>query len=261
MDKTDLIAKTARDPEDRLLLARVLDKYEQMERRSAPTATGFLSPREQKLAEAVLHAAGVHSGYAFDGGWRDAERRVLLFLPEWAEGMEAELAFLRAGFHGADSALSHRDLLGSLMGLGVTREKLGDILVSPHSADLIAAPSLRDFLLQNWESAGRVKLSVSEIGREDLLLPEVKVKTVRDTVNSLRLDAVVASAFSMSRGRAAELIEAGKVSLDHMPCEKCDKAVSEGAVLSVRGLGKAKLTEVGGLSKKGRTGITIERYL
>ena len=261
MDKTDLIAKTVRDPEDRLLLARVLDKYEQMERRSVPTATGFLSPREQKLAEAVLHAAGVHSGYAFDGGWGGAERRVLLFLPEWAEGMAAELTFLRAGFHGADGALSHRDLLGSLMGLGITREKLGDILVSPHSADLIAAPSLRDFLLQNWESAGRVKLSVSEIGREDLLRPEVKVKTVRDTVNSLRLDAVVASAFSMSRGRAAELIVAGKVSLDHMPCEKCDKAVSEGAVLSVRGLGKAKLTEVGGLSKKGRTGITIQRYL
>lgn len=261
MDKTNLIAKTAQDPEDRLLLARVLDKYQQMERRNAPAATGFLSPREQKLAEAVLHAAGVRSGYAFDGGWRSAERRVLTFLPEWCEGMEAELCFLRASFHGEDSGLTHRDLLGSLMGLGVTRERVGDILVAPHSADIVAAPSLRDFLLQSWESAGRVKLSVSEIGREELRPPEVKVKTIRDTVNSLRLDAVAASAFSMSRGKAAELIAAGKVSLDHLPCEKGDKAVAEGAVISIRGLGKAKLTEVGGLSKKGRTGITIERYL
>ena len=261
MDKTDLIAKTAREPEDRLLLARVLDKYQQMERRNAPAATVFLSPREQVLAEALLHAAGVRSGYAFDGGYDGAERRVLTFLPDWAEGLEADLCFLRADFHGQDSALTHRDLLGSLMGLGVTREKLGDILVSPHSADLVAAPSLGDFLAQSWESAGRVKLSVSKIGRGDLRRPEVKVKIIRDTVNSLRLDAVVSAAFSMSRGRAAELIAAGKVSLDHLPCEKCDKAVSEGAVLSVRGLGKAKLTEVGGLSKKGRTGITIERYL
>ena len=81
MDKTDLIAKTARDPEDRLLLARVLDKYEQMERRSAPTATGFLSPREQKLAEAVLHAAGVRSGYAFDGGWQTVKLYFMIGLP------------------------------------------------------------------------------------------------------------------------------------------------------------------------------------
>lgn len=261
MDKTTLIAKAAQEPEDRLLLARVLDKYEQMERRSIPTTTSFLSPREQKLAETLLHAVGVRSGYAFDGGYPDAERKVLLFLPEWAEGTEGELVFLRADFHGEGSKLTHRDILGSLMGLGVARERVGDILVSEHSADIVSLPSLREFFLQSWESAGRVKLSVSEIAREDLLLPQVQVKIIRDTVSSLRLDAVVSAGFSMSRGRAAELIAAGKVSLDHFPCEKGDKPVAEGSVLSVRGLGKAKLTTVGGLSKKGRIGITIERYL
>ncbi len=84
---------------------------------------------------------------------------------------------------------------------------------------------------------------------------------IRDTVSSLRLDAAVSSAFSMSRGKAAELIAAGRVHLDHMPCVKADKPVSEGAVLTVRGLGRAKLTAVGGLTKKGRIGITVERYL
>ena len=75
------------------------------------------------------------------------------------------------------------------------------------------------------------------------------------------LDAVAAAAFSISRGKAAELIAAGRVNLDHVPCLKPDKPVAEGAVLTARGFGKAKLKEVGGLSKKGRTGITIERYL
>ena len=125
MDKSTLIAKVASDPEDRLLLARVLDKYEQMERRGIPTATGFLSPREQQLAAVLLNTAGIRTGYAFDGGYEGAERRLLAFLPDWAEDASGELAFLRAGFRGADSTLTHRDILGSLMGLGITREKLG----------------------------------------------------------------------------------------------------------------------------------------
>ena len=104
-------------------------------------------------------------------------------------------------------------------------------------------------------------MRVAEIGREELILPQVQVKLIRDTVSSLRLDAVTATAFSMSRGRAAELISAGRVNLDHVPCLKPDKPVAEGAVLTARGFGRARLREVGGLSKKGRTGITIERYL
>ena len=217
--------------------------------------------RSRQLAQAMLNAAGVRSGYLFDGGYEGAERTVLLFLPGWAEEPAGdELVFLRASFHGGES-LTHRDILGSLMGLGVVRERVGDILVSPHSADIVAAPPLREFFLREWDQAGRVKLTVTEIGREALCVPQTQVKVIRDTVSSLRLDAVTATAFSMSRGRAAELIAAGKVSLDHVPCLKGDKPVGEGAVITARGLGKAKLAGVGGLSKKGRTGITVERYI
>lgn len=261
MDKNTIIARTPQEPEDKLLLARVWDKYEQTERKSIPGATVFLSPREQQMARAMLNAAGVRSGYMFDGGYEESERKILIFLPDWAdEPAGDELVFLRAAFHGEES-LTHRDILGSLMGLGITRERVGDILVSRHSADIVAAPSLRDFFLREWDQAGRVKLSVTEIQRGELSVPQAQVKVIRDTVSSLRLDAVAATAFSMSRGRASELIAAGKVNLDHVPCLKGDKAVAEGAVITARGFGKAKLTQVGGLSKKGRIGITVERYL
>lgn len=260
MDKSVVIAKTAQEPEDRLLLARIWDKYEQTERKNIPTATAFLSPREQRMAQAMLNAAGIRSGYVFDGGYEEAERKILVFLPEWAEDAEDQIVCLRAVFHGAEG-LTHRDILGSLMGLGAARERIGDILVSPHSADIIAAPSLRDFFLREWGQAGRVKLTAEEIGRGALRVPQARVKVIRDTVSSLRLDAVVSSAFSISRGKAAELIAAGRVNLDHAPCLKPDKPAAEGAVLTVRGLGKAKLAEVGGLTKKGRTGIVIERHI
>ena len=146
------------------------------------------------------------------------------------------------------------------MGLGIVRERVGDILVSPHSADVVAAPSLGEFFLREWDSAGRVRLTVTEIGREELLVPEVKVTRVQDTVSSLRLDAVVSAAFSMSRGRAGELIAAGKVSLDHTPCLKPDKPVGEGAVISARGFGKAVVRECGRTSKKGRIILVMDRY-
>ena len=83
---------------------------------------------------------------------------------------------------------------------------------------------------------------------------------VQDTVSSLRLDAVVSSAFSMSRGKASDLIAAGKVSLDHTPCLKSDKSVGEGSVLTARGFGKAVVRECSRLSKKGRIILIIDRY-
>lgn len=260
-DKNTIIDHLAREPEDRLLLARIWDKYEQTERKNIPGSTVFLSPREQQMAQGLLTAAGIRSGYVFDGGYEEAERRILIFLPDWMEEPAGdELVFLRAAFHG-EEGLTHRDLLGSLMGLGITRERVGDILVSPHSADIAASPGLRDFFLREWGQAGRVKLTVTEIGRGELFVPQAEVKVIRDTVSSLRLDAVAAAAFSMSRGRAADLIAAGKVNLNHCPCLKGDKAVEEGAVITARGFGKAKLAQVGGLSKKGRIGITVERYI
>lgn len=260
MDKNTMIAKITQESEDKLLLARILDKYEQMERRGIPTATAFLSPRQQAMAQALLNSAGIRGGYRFDGGFADAERKLIVFLPEWAEDGEDEVAFVRAAFHGSDSTLTHRDILGSLMGLGITRERVGDILVSPHSADVAAAPQLVDFLLREWDSAGRVRLSVSRISREELTVPQVKITQVNDTVSSLRLDAVVSAAFSMSRGKAAELIAAGKVSLDHTPCIKSDKAVGQDSTITARGFGKAVVRECSRVSKKGRIILVIDRY-
>jgi len=253
-----LLDRAARDGEERLLLARVLDRYDQCQRKNVPTATGFLTQAEQAAVQALLNAAGIRSGYVFAGGYEGAERRLVQFLPDWMEEPEPPVAAIRAAFRGGE-APGHRDCLGSLMGLGITREKLGDILLSEDSCDLLAAEDLAEFLVRNWTSAGRVSLSVSRIELAELKVPEVKYETVRDTVMSLRLDAVAASAFGMSRSRAAELIAAGKVSVNHVLCQKTDKLLAEGDVLTARGFGKCILSEVGGLSRKGRTTIVLQR--
>lgn len=262
MDRRQLLDRAAQSGEERVLLAHILDKCEQSRQRNIPAATDFLSPAEQRAAQELLHAAAIHEGYAFRGGYERAERKMLFFLPDWQEEADASdaMAFLRAAWHESEHP-THRDLLGSLMALGVERETLGDILVSEGSADLIVSAGVAQYLLDNWTGAGRTALRLTAIGADALRVPEQKVKEIRDTVATLRLDAVTAAGFSMSRGKAAELIAAGRVQKNYREVTKGDASVAQGDVISARGLGKFEVAEVGGLSKKGRTSILLRRYL
>ena len=162
MDKGALLDRLGLAGEDRLALAKVLDKAEQASGRNIPAATDFLSPAQLAWAGDLLRLAGF-TDYAVLGGYETAERRLLLFLPDWLERSDAEsqspIRCLRAAFR-EEYRLTHRDFLGSLMGMGIVREKVGDILVGPDSADLIVLDTVADFLLQSWDSAGRARLTV-----------------------------------------------------------------------------------------------------
>ena len=139
MEKSKLLDRCGAEGEDRLLLAKVLDRAAQAEERNIPACTDFLSPQQQMMAGDLLRLAGIpETAWLRQGGYQGAERNILLFLPDWMEPETAEppLRCLRAAFRTEDR-LSHRDILGSLMGMGIVREKVGDILVSPESADLI----------------------------------------------------------------------------------------------------------------------------
>ena len=116
-------------------------------------------------------------------------------------------------------------------------------------------------LLSQWEGVGRWKIKLQQVSLSDLEIKPPEVRTVRDTVATLRLDAVLASGFSTSRGKAADLIAAGRVMVNHRECTKADKAVAQGDVLTCRGLGKCVIKEVPGQSRKGRIMLVLERYI
>jgi RNA-binding protein YlmH len=102
---------------------------------------------------------------------------------------------------------------------------------------------------------------LTRIPHDQVQIPEPEVKEIKDTLASLRLDSVIASGFRIGRSLAATYISQGKAAIDGLPCEKPDKAVSEGAKISVRGLGKIKLVSVNGKTKKDRISVTIHRYV
>lgn len=261
MEKRELLDRAAADSQERLLLGRVWDKYDQCRRRNIPVCTDFLSPQEQAAVQRLLRMLGAEEGCLFWGGYDGAERRQLHFLPDWQVEPDYEaIRCLRCTFYEA-GRLTHRDFLGSLMGLGLTREKIGDILVAENSADVVVSQSVADHLLREWTAAGRTAIHVAEIEPSELNVPVQQTKTLRDTVSSLRLDSVLSVGFSTSRGKAAEVIGAGRVQVNWTDCQKPDRLLRQGDVVSVRGAGKCRLTEVGGATKKGRVFITVERYL
>ena len=265
MDKSRLLDKVGAIGDDRLLLAKVLDRAEQAQSRNIPAATDFLSPQQQMVTLDLLRLAGIpETGGARLGGYKGAERNIFLFLPDWLAPEDAEsqspIRCLRAAFR-EEEKLTHRDFLGSLMGMGIVREKVGDILVGPNSADLLVLDTVADFLLQSWSSAGRAKLTVTEIDPAHIHIPQVQCQEIRDTVSSLRLDAVVSTGFRMARGKATDLVASGRVQVNWRECTKPDKLLIQGDTVSARGFGKFELTEVGGVTKKGRTAIVLKRYM
>ena len=188
MEKSKLLDRCGAEGEDRLLLAKVLDRAAQAEERNIPACTDFLSPQQQMMAGDLLRLAGIpETAWLRQGGYQGAERNILLFLPDWMEPETAEppLRCLRAAFRTEDR-LSHRDILGSLMGMGIVREKVGDILVSPESADLIVLDTVADFLLSSWNSAGRARLTVTEIPAAHLHIPEVRCEEVLSLIHIFR---------------------------------------------------------------------------
>ena len=264
MNKTELLNKFSKDADERVVLARALDQMDRAANRSIPCATQFLSPAQRAALEPLLAASG-HPRHLFHGGYEGAERTVCVFLPDWQEPEdwppEDELAAIEAAYPPTGAELTHRDLLGGLMGIGLTREKVGDILVGETAAQIVCLKDAAPIILSQFGQAGRYRLKLKEIPLSSLSPAPVEVKVIHDTVSTLRLDAVLASGFSLARGKAADAITGGRVSVNHRECIKPDKPVAEGDVFTCRGLGKCVLKTVGGQSRKGRIIIEIERYL
>lgn len=265
MNKTELLNRCAGgDEETRLILARALDKLDLVQRRGVPAHTPFLSPAQRAAVEGLIHACG-NPRHLFTGGYEGAERTICVFLPDWLEeedwpAGEHPLAALQLSAS-AGASLSHRDWLGSILGLGLTREKTGDLLVEENRCQAIVLAETADILRSQLDKVGRYPVRAAPMGLEELTPPQRTVRLIRDTFATLRLDAVTASGFSLPRSKAAALISSGRVSLNHVECTKPDRQVGEGDVITCRGSGKCVVKQINGQSKKGRIMAELERYL
>lgn len=250
-----------RGEDERQLGSHILDLARIAWDSNRPQTTDFLDPYERKVAQSVLGSIP-EVGVLYQGGYKNAERARLVIYPQFylVETIPSSLRVLEAKGNFSFQKVSHGDYLGSILGTGLKRGKVGDILVLEGGCQAIVAAEVADFLLVNWNQVHRVSITVQEIDEEQLAVEPERIKEIKATVASLRLDAVAAEGYGTSRTKMVREIKAERVKLNWKPVANPALSVNEGDVLSIRGRGRVVVSEVRGTTRKGRISIVLHRY-
>lgn len=253
------------------LYARLDDLCERADRGELGISD-FLSPAE--LHYAKKHLSVTKRAYICFGGYADAERQRIYLLPEYLEEAQDVSVLLEYG-HSCEVCtlelvtdgyrkLTHRDYLGSLLGMGIERAVVGDILVcgdEGESAVVFCDQRISAYICEQLARIANEKVRVRRIELDAVEVPERRFAQICDTVASPRLDCIVAAVCSMSREKAREAVESGIVELDFEREERADRTVSAPCILSVRGKGRFNIDSVGEKTKKGRYRLLAHKYL
>jgi len=255
------ILRYYRSTGDQELAARILDAAEAAIRSRRSYVTEFLDPHSYSIAETVA-AYEDSLSLQSQGGFETAERVKAAFI---CKDFRGEVVFaIEAVAVEWDSRyyqLTHRDVLGGLLGLGIKRGVIGDILMVAGGCQIVADSSILPFLLNELQRIGAANVKTKRIELTELQPRPETVKEIRSTVASLRLDSVAAAGFGVSRTQMTEEIQSEKVKVNWKDVKSPAQIVKAGDVISFRGRGRVEVLEITGLTKKGRTGVLLKRYI
>lgn len=219
------------------------------------TYTNFLTPTERELIK-----NNFTNNICFLGGIDESERVRAFFLPEYMNNIDISKYITAYKVTFSFKELTHRDFLGAILSLGIKRECIGDIYVFEKEAYFFANSEIANFIESNLDKVGRIGVRLKRIGFEEIKVPEPKYEEIKFTVQSLRLDSVAAGIFRESRERMNLKIREGIVLLNYIICQNTSEGIAEGDIITVKGIGKAKVTNIGGLSRSGKTFVEAQIY-
>ena len=262
LNKQALLEKISQ-PDDRLLIAKVLDQAGFSLKKHENTFSDFCDPR--KIEMTINTISGIKGiKYKVFGGFNDCERRVIGFCPDYRDIEEKDfpISVIRIDVNTKFSKeLTHRDFLGSILGLGISREKIGDIFIYESYALIFAFNEISSYIVSNLTKVGHTSVKVISDDLASINLPVEKYEEKSVTISSLRVDAFLSAVFNISRGKAQDLVENEKVFVNWVSASSASKVVKEGDTISLRGFGRAKLMTVKGKTKKDRIGIIVLKYI
>lgn len=224
----------------------------------APKLTGFLDPREQFIVETIVNNAGL--SYDAYGGFLKPERERLLIYPDYYEPEtdDYQVALFSINYPAKFVTLEHRDILGSLMSLGIDRSKFGDIRLQDDIAQFAVVDELKDYLAANFNSIGKSKVRIEQLDSSVALIDSMESWTEElYTISSLRLDAVVAAIMNSPRQKAVTLVQNDKVKVNHTVRNQPAFELNELDSLSVRGAGRFKILSIEGRTRKDKIRVLI----
>ena len=236
--------------DEKEFIDQVLDWKYQVEQMYAPKLTDFLDPRQQFIIQAII-GENQEVQSSFHGGFSNTERKRCLLYPDYYEPSQED--FL-VGVYEIDYpkkfiTLEHRQVLGSIMSLGVVREKFGDIVVNGDRIQFSAVSEIEDYLVLELNQIGKAAVKVKKV-ENDYLQSNERWAEVEKTISSLRLDVVIAGALNMSRQKSLTLIQAGRVKVNFEQMEQNAFECEKSDIISIRGFGMVKLMELSGRTRK-----------
>lgn len=244
--------------EERLIIAKLNDLIYKSNCQMRDVGSDFFNLHQKSIVKKHLSTSG--EKWRFFGGYDEAERNIVI-IGEGQRNDSTQIGAVRVTKKKGSDKLTHRDYLGSILALGIRREKIGDILVTADGADIICKHEMIQFVISNLTRIGRAEVKTEKMDLQLLEMSKSNGTQLFDTVASMRFDNVVSSMFRIGRKEAALSIERGLAFINDMGCEKVDKEIKKGDKITLRGRGKGYLEDVGGLSKKNRIKIHMTVYV
>ncbi|KRL01412.1 RNA-binding protein [Liquorilactobacillus capillatus] len=244
--------------EEEAVIDDIYNTLEQVRNEYRPILTRFLNPRERFIASTLLgddeQIKMKSCGLAVT-----AERKRILFYPEYYSPTAAdfELSLLKINYPAKFAELEHRQVLGTLMNIGIKRDIIGDILTDGTQWQLVVDTQMADYVCLQVDHIGRIKVKLEIVAPEQLVVPLNEWEHKQISVSSLRIDVLIAAIYNLSRQRAKDLLLAQKIHLNWMLLEKPDVELGREDMVSVRGHGRFRVNDVTGTSKKGKIRLDI----
>ncbi|WP_432665187.1 YlmH/Sll1252 family protein [Wukongibacter baidiensis] len=263
MDRKGIARRYSLSDKYEIELLKVLDKLEIAVERNIFKYTDFLDPYIATICTEILKRDYEYVQFDTTGGFEDAERKVVIIYPDYLDKDDENIPIkvIKIEDLPKGKKISHREVLGSVLGLGLKREKIGDIIISEDMIQILALEEVARFIELNLTQIGKYNITAYLDHLENIIPKDNEFKIITDTVKSLRLDAISSSGFSESRSKATVDIRKEKVKVNHVPICSPSYNIKEGDVISYRGKGRIILDKVLGKTKKDRLRISIKKFI
>lgn len=248
-------------PEEQGFITQVMDWIDEVSSRYAPKLTGFLDPRQLVIIESIV---GLNQDVKMqsEGLFPQSERKRVLLYPDYFEPQieDFKLNGYEMKYPSKFIQLKHPDVLGALLAIGLDRGNFGDIRLNERKIQFVAQQEVSNFIDINLTAINKVKVHLSAISSAtELIVNEDDWIEQSETVSSLRIDTVIASAYNISRQKAALLIQGSKVRVNYRLQESVSFELEEDDLLSIRGHGRLAIKAIAGRTKKDKIRLVLAK--
>ena len=265
MDKQKYLRRYSSD-EDKLLISKIIDKVNNFNTRNKMVYTDFLDPYQKQLVKKFLKEIK-QENFLFLGGYSEAERECLLLYPDYISNIEkiksevVNIIEIKLP-NEVKGKYNHKNYLSMIMKLGMRREKTGDIIITEDGAQIIVLKEVSGFLSSQLSNLTRMHKAQIDIKSIDTIKNvKLNFESQKIIFSSLRLDVIIAGILKISRTAANEIILSERAYINWELQKSSSKQVKENDIITIRGKGRYKISEILGTTKKERIILKVDKFI